>query len=430
MRRAAAVLAVVVASTVLASPAAAQSAGVLGGDAGIYLVGGPPGATIVAQSRSVVSLTGEMVVEYEGDPATCAPAGRCGTSGTIVWRPERPAELYLSDVADRRRRSVLASYFPNGPFDIGSEVVVQARRQRASGGTARCTDATRSTEGLDATVAGRELVFGVHPQGTGPLESRCAGPLWADLRYVLPRPRLDLAAFRRRGGVADLRADQTFSAGGLRGTVRSSLVARMTRPRRQREDGGSVTREEGAAFRTTGWRVERVTGSVRLDVRGPEAASRCEPLDACGLTATMTITPRAGEGDVTTFATDRPVDGVRFGGAGGWRDPGTVLTTLTRPDAPEPCSDQAPLHSALLMLDESRGRVRASYDPFPGVRTRCGGPTFGPSQAGTARGTAARRDVLRSRRVTLRLTRGSFRIVSGFRVATHPDLTIELVRRR
>ena len=396
---------------------------------GIFLSTDSETARVVAQRRSAVRVSGELVVTYEGDPATCAAVGRCDVRGTMTWRPPRRQNLFLVELSDRGKRSVQASLFPEnfGP----AETVSQVRRARSTGGTALCSDARSSSSGLDAVVAGTQLVLGVRPEGPGPLESRCAGPLWHDLRYVLPRPRLELAALRRRGGAADLRTEQTFVAAGLRGTVRSTIVASLTRTQRLPLDR-ETERDDEAEPRIQRWRVEGVTGSVRVEVRGSAVPARCEPLDACGVVGSLTLTPKPERrgSEVFTALSDEPEDdGSRFGGGGGWVDAGTATATITRPDAPAPCQDAVPLQGGSLFLAESGGGVDVAYDPVPGVRTRCPGPAVGSMfEFGSARATVPLRR-FRARRITVRLTRGVTRTVEGYRVTSRPDLTLELRRR-
>ena len=433
VRRLSAGVAVTLAALVPAS-APAQSTGEFTSGTGVILGLESPTAEVVAQSRSVVTVSGELVVAFEGDPGTCAAAGRCDTRGTVTWRPSRSLNLYLSDVVDRGKRTVHATVFPD---DFGGpETISQVRRARVGSGTALCSDAQSTYSGLEAVAIGRQLVFGVPPNSSGVLRSRCGGPLWSDLRYVLPRPRWTIADFRRRGGDADLRTEQTFAAGGLRGTVRSSLVARATPPRRLRPDDGSRVREQTRPYRTHDWDLARVSGSVRIDVHGAQAPSRCEPLDACGLVGSVTLTPQPRDADdhpdASAISSDRPFDGMRLAGGGAWRDGGTASATFTRPDAPAPCTDTVPLEAGSLMLLETRGRVSVTYDPVPGVSSRCAGPVLGGAfeGGGIAAGTVPLRRFLRSRRVTVRLIRGVSRTLEGYRMRSQPDLTIELVRRR
>ena len=398
---------------------------------GVYAYTDSPTAEVVAQHRSAVRVSGEMIVAYEPDPATCAAVGRCDIRGTTTWRPPRRQNLYLNDVVDRGKRSVSATVFPDD--FTGAETVSQVRRTRASGGTALCSDARGASAGLDGVVVGRQLVFGVRPDGPGPLDTRCAGPLWHDLRFVLPRPRFDLSALRKSGGAADLRAEQTFTTGGLRGTVRSTLVASLTPPRKLRPDRVTQDDEDHQEPRLQRWRVSRVSGSVRIDVRGSSVAARCEPLDACGLVGSITFTPKPDleQTELFTALLDEPdEDGSRFVGSGAWVDTGVASATFSRPDATAPCQDTVPLTGGFVFMLESKRRVAVAYDPFPGIRTRCAGPVVGSAfESATAAATLplAR---FRGRRVTLRLTEGVTRTVEGYRVTSHPDLTIELVRRR
>ena len=411
----------------VAAPAAAQSGSSFESGTGVIIGLGSPTAKIVAQAGAHATVTGELVVAFEGDPSTCTAAGRCDTTGTITWRPSRSHRLYLSDIVDRSKRRVMATMFGDDALDEGAQVFSRARRARAGGGTALCTDVRRAPAGLDAVVAGRQLAIGVSPASEGPLESRCGGPVWADLRYVLPRPRFDLADVRRRGAAVDLRTEQTFVAGGLRGTVRSTLRMRIARLRRIRDEQSDVDRERGPRLRLQAWRVASMRGSVRVDVRGSDDAVRCRPLDACGLTGTVTLSPRPRDGELVVLDLERPIDGERFAGSGGWYDDGTATATFTRADAPAPCNDAVPLTAGGVFVAEKGGQVTLTYDAFPRVRSRCPGPAL--ELESMAAGVVPLRAFRRSRRVVVRLTRGSSRTVDGYRMTTTPDLTLELVRR-
>ena len=420
---------------VVAALAAGASSAWAGGETTgsvFYVTSGGSDERLIAERRSVVTVSGEVVVTFEGDPATCGAVGRCDMRGTLTWRPSRRHDLYLADVAKRAGRSVSVGMVSAG-FE-GVETFSQVRRARAGGGTAVCSDARSVLYGLDAVVRGDQLVFGVDPLGQGPLDSRCGGPLWEDVRFVLPRPRVDIAELRERGGAADLRTEQTFTAGGLRGTVRSTLVASLSRPRLvPRERGRDADDGRVPQLRLRRWRIAAVSGSMRVDVRGADSPGRCEPLDSCGLAGTFTLTPKArlSDAEVFTYLADPPLGGTRFGGGGSWADTGTAVATFTRPDASAPCTDAVSLTGGNLTLDEERGRVTVAFDPWPGVRSRCAGPVLG---SGIGEGYATTSVPLsrfqRSRRLTLRLTRGASRSFDGYRVASHPDLTIELVRRR
>lgn len=427
MRRAAALgaIAALVALATPGTPARAQSSG-FGLSSGLF---GVTEGEVRKASSSPVRVTGDVRLTWSADPATCAPVGRCGWSGVASLRLTREHALTLLDTRTRSGRAVVPLLFPSA-FENGDRAFALVRRPRTSGGPGLCTDGQDRVAALEARVARGAVVLGFGSESGNPFGSRCGGPAFADLRFSLPEGRLPLRDVRRRGGRVDLRREARFAGGGLVGTVESTLVAWIGRPTPERLDDDGEERED--AVRTARWRITRVTGALRAQTRGVGPEERCTLLDACSLTSLATITPRPRDGELLVYRPpigDRGMSGQLYG-AGGWeRDAGTIETAVTRSDAPATCTDTAQLAGGLLLITtRPDGRLEALYEP-QGTITRCPGPElFDPEIGGRTASALVPAGALDGRRATLRLTRGSDRERAGFRVATTPDLTIEIER--
>jgi hypothetical protein len=342
--------------------------------------------------------------------------------------------------------------------------------RRDAGGTHLCADA-RGTDyaGLPITAVGRRgFTFGLMPPSAGgagrffPTQvlppTNCGGPLPADVLRDLPTRKVTLADLRRGPTTIDLSDSVNFAAGGLAGTAESTvevsvgrLVTRTRRtPRREARPRPSPRR---TPFRTVEveYRVTDVTGSVPVDVLADPRT--CAPLDVCGLSGSLGLTPGPAQGEAYLFVYGRwprqvlkravglapgriPRNVRAYGYVQLEKATGTVAAALERDGAPA-CRDSAPVRAGALELSVRGRQVTALMAGFPGLtqtdplRTRCPGPLLG--DFGRPTRLAAGRIPLRAfgrRRLTLHLDTGTSARTPGFRVRSKPDLRIELVRER
>jgi hypothetical protein len=199
------------------------------------------------------------------------------------------------------------------------------------------------------------------------------------------------------------------------------------------------------------YRVMGVTGSVPVDVVADPRT--CAPLDACGLSGSLSLTPGPAEGEAYLFVygrSPRPVLKRVLGLAPGpiprkaraygyvqlEKATGTVAAALDRDGAPA-CRDSAPVQAGALELRVRRRQVTAVLSAYSGLgeadplRTRCPGPLLG--DFGRATRLATGRIPLRAfgrRRLMLHLDNGTSATTPGFQVRSRPQLRIELVRER
>jgi hypothetical protein len=410
----------------------------------------------LALAEASVTAEGEVVVDFRGDPATClTSANVCDREGTVAWRP-------------RRRLSLVAFLGPSGRVDTllfaerGETAATTTARVRRTGGTGTCTD-TVDTTVAGVTLSGRPGALRVRVGASVDLlPTRCGGPLTEDVAGALPARTVTLRDLRRGATTIDLAADAPFTAGGLTGRVRSTLRLRVGRLRAQDDPEPDVRATPGGEIEAR-FRVTEVRGGVTADVRGEGATAPCAPLDACGASGTLVLSPRAGRGSgtlsvslparsrvrglVPALRRARRLDaggrGITAFGYVGWRERGVVGSTLRGPsdvpcpdDAPcptvareLPCTDEAPLPAGSLTLEPAGGRVRASYSPSAWPRTRCPGPLLATplAQPALATGTVPASAFAR-RRVTFRLLRGA-RVKEGpYTARTRSDLTVVLRR--
>jgi hypothetical protein len=281
---------------------------------------GPAGDALAVQRvtySAAVRATGQLVVSFHGDPAAgCAASFRCDVqASTLRWTPPSRGQLYLSGIRGRRLRGFVAFYGP-GP-GLRTLTVVQ---RGAADGTHICADGRgESFEPYSSVVVGRRgLAFGLQgrPRVFGPLTqsqlaTRCGGPLPADFVPDLPTRRVSLRALRRGPTRVDFAGSASFSAAGLAGTAQSTIALRVDRARvRFREPRRRPRRPERTApgrppIRNIAveYRIARVTGSMPVDVAAEPRV--CEPLDACGLSGRLTVTPGPARGEGYLYAYGR-----------------------------------------------------------------------------------------------------------------------------
>ena len=411
-----------------------------------------PGVSrLVSRFDAEVAFTGAVRVEFRGDEAAgCAAAGVCGIAGTVTWSPGERGHLGVSTIRTGRRNVTQSFLFAGGgPFGEGGSVS-QVTRTLPDGSRRLCTDAG------SAFFAGDRPGIAVGLEAGAILSGRCAGPRARDIAAALPVRRLTAAALRRSATRVDLGADAPFTAGGLTGTVRSTVALDIDRVRPVRLGAGPrrsrPARRRERTLRVS-YAIERVTGSVRADVAAVDDPRRCDPLDACGLSGSLARGYDGDDGTATLYAAGRasrtsrgelraavglaPGDPgrIRTVGFGTWRTPGAaVVAELSRDDGTPPCRDRVPVEAAEVELRTVGGRLEASLAGGVGIssgpgtlRTRCpGGDAFDASRS-LAKGSVPLR-ALRGRTVTIPLSRGDSTLSPPLRVTTRPDVTIVMRR--
>jgi hypothetical protein len=457
-----AVLVLALAALVAAVPPATAGGG--GGSFGLVDFGGS-----VAGGHSAfasLEVTGSVTVDFHGDTsAGCAAAHLCDTAGTVRWDPSGAATLFAFAYREHGKR------FEQGYLTLGEDepgtgpprTTAHVRRTGAPGSL--CADGASSfaaevqtPERRGSSLALRIIDVGRSPNGDV-LRTHCAGPMAADVAELLPARIISERQLLRRGRTLDFSTDRSFSAHGLAGTVRSTVRMKlMGGDRVPNTDSSNPPRGTRQIRRRTvevGYRVERVSGTILASVHGLPDPDQCGPLDACGLSGSLTISHSASSGTAFLYANasarhsrgdllhalglvrGRRSSGIDRGGSVYWgRDRGTVSSELSRDGTPA-CADSGPLPQGAgsLELSYSGSRVTAAYlvDPYGGselLRIRCPGPGSADTAGPIASSASFPRSVFRHRRVTLRLRRGTRFTGVGYGGRTSPDVTIVLRRTR
>jgi hypothetical protein len=470
VRRPVALVVAALAGLAALAPAASdgQSSGV------VVLVEGDSDGSVVSTIDTRMRITGAVTVDFHGDEASgCAASGLCGVSGTVTWDPSGPASLVAYGYRERGRRyeGGFLSIGRGNPFEP-AEPATAARVRRAGEPGEPFTLCADAASALFAGVGsaprrGSSLKLGLiaDPASGIPLgdsfRTRCAGPSAADLSAALPTHVISERALRRGRGRLDFSAEGPFSAAGLTGTVHSTVVMHvgrtrdLLRGRHSSDSGGPPTHVVRRRALVVRYRIESVSGQIATGVRGLPDADRCSPLDACGMTGSVTTAPSAsaGRADLSAEASLRhsrrdleralglapgpSPSGVRRFGYAYWEEEhGTVTSALTRAGAMA-CRDSQRLNGpGVLTLRYSGGRVHARYgdadstasDP---LRTRCPGP--GVSDVASSRPLAAGSfplSTFRGRRITLELRTGAPYSADGYSGRTRPDVKVVLRRVR
>jgi hypothetical protein len=334
-----------------------------------------------------------------------------------------------------------------------ASAVVRVMRHSATGQEAVCVDALAPgfvlarLEGL-----GRDSLLSLEPSDEPLSAGRCAGPTALDLVRALAPARLDLSRLSAHAIRANLSGRRRLTAGPYAVEVVSTLHARLSRPRRNREstDSGSsgLGDFEGPDLQTVeiDYRIVRLTGHVRARFAGLPAG--CDLLDSCGLAGELDYAVNIRRGELTVFASrPRPARrsgaadflralrrgelGVEFSGELPDSARGRVTAGEVRDGAPV-CDDSTPVTAPDLRLSEAGRHLRIGLALDTGLdafRTHCAGPSLAAITAGRSPASVAVRpaDLLR-RRVVLRL-RGNGRFARlGYGGTTSSDIAVELRR--
>jgi hypothetical protein len=388
-------------------------------------------------------------------------------AGRVRWSPSGPGEIVALGYRDGGRR-VEQGFITLSQDYEPERLDTSARVRRGGPPGSLCADGVSQTlvESSTETRRGSAIdlrLLSLPSASFAPpevLRTDCAGPTTSDVAALLPSRRISERQLARGHRKLDFSADAPFATHGLAGTLHSTVVVKVGAGTREPLNNGSngsglppgehKVREREL---TAEYRVERVSGTVVTSVRGSDDPDLCGPLDACGITGSVTVTPTASTGLATIRAIGsarrspaelrralglsrgpRPRGVQRFGDVFWERDRGRVVSDLTRDGAPA-CSDSVPIvGGGGLNLAFSGRRLKADYgtEGF-GVtdlmRTRCPGPggLDAPSDFATASFPIG---ILRHRRITLHLTRGARYSSAGYSGRTSPDVTVVLRRTR
>jgi hypothetical protein len=249
----------------VAAPAAAQD----------VLFAGDEPIRVLERVQGTFGIDGAITVAFRGD----------GVEGIIIHRPVARGSAFASVFSTRRGRLRDLSLFSNGAE--GGTTVAQVTRTAPDGTRRRCTDARAERFGALSTGPSRTLVLDLPSEGS--LRTRCGGPTAADLGTAGLRLAASTVAPGSR--TVDLSAEGTFSAGGLSGTVRSTVALRLEDLRRRSVPRSRPRPRRGGRPTAVRLAVERVEGSVAVDLAVPGAGADCEALDLCGLTGSQAVEP-------------------------------------------------------------------------------------------------------------------------------------------
>ncbi len=419
-----------------------------------YGGGGAPPFTVV---EIPARITGSVVVRFRGDLATgCAVRGLCGYAGSVLWTPPAAGSLTIFETrsSGRRRYQLNLSFTdPNGAPGQGQAVTDADVKQTppAPGSTSQpgssCADATSAAPDVQLPVRRGRVKFSLTHASPSPLQTRCAGPLIADLASALSAPAPTLGAALRGAITLDYAGAHRFASRGFAGTVDSTMTIRLGRPHRLLSVAPRPAarleryREVQIDYRAT------VAGNVTTAVRGDAQPGLCDPLGACGLHGTLSVTPAAapGEASIQAFGpASRPqrdfltalglstagrAHAITVVGQVAFNQGGVITAHADQGGAS--CRDSAVLGASSVQFGAKRGRLSAVYTAGLGLadalRTRCPGP-FGPPGTLASGGAPLSRLALRS--AILSLDQSASFIDDGYRGDSTAHLRLTLRRQR
>ncbi len=434
--------AIATAGTVLCGAAAPAGAQLI-----LFGAGGGPTLRTSVPAR----LSGELTVQFHGDNAAgCSRWGLCGYSGTVSWRPPPGGSVEIVHTGGRHPSSWvdLIPSIANAPVLPGG--TTSAHVVLAAGPSTpetHCVDAATTAEATSFPVARGRVTISLGQATPLLFTTRCAGPRDADILPLLPARTLSLSGLERGRTTVSLAVSRAWSGHGLTGTLTSTLALRLGRPgRTQRVQSTFGRGPERIQIIKVTYRAT-LSGTVVEEVSGATNPLVCGLLGACGLTGTITLTPRAHTDHAVLSAQQLaanpvrrlraavglapgPAPGVRAFGVVQWSSGGSLGSDVTQ--GAEHCHDAGPLGTGAVLISMSGGHVHATYGigtTFGGApaATRCPGPlsATGPAATGTAPLSALTRRVVR-----FSLTTGSTGTDAGYRVRFVPHLTLTLTRLR
>lgn len=410
---------------------------------------------LISESDVPVCATGRVTVAFAGDPAAgCAAEGLCDYSGTETFAPDGSGDLSLVRTSRHGRITTSGTLFLGGAGMPAASAV-----QRTAGtGTATRTTACSDTlgNGNDAygvfdtlQVAGGRVRIDLLRGQAALLGSRCAGPLDMDIASALPAHTVPVGRLERGGTRIDLAGSGRFTAHGWSGTVTSTIMLTLGRPRHAPQTYPPSSHRRSRTPRvptdriaTADYRVTRLAGSATATVRSSAAAAVCGPFDACGLGGTITVSPGPsvrGTASLSSLPSRAPRRALlaallgsgrasmRLGGGGQATVHGSVQARLTQDGGT--CSDTVALHRFTIELVRVRRGLEVAVRPADSaaadpLRTRCPGPDLGPHMLADGLVPLAR---LRHRAFTVALAGRPFSD-GPYQVMTSSTLSVSLRR--
>jgi hypothetical protein len=414
----------------------------------LVVIGVPGGGAVVgAQIYMPMTVTGQVVVSFRGDPSSgCGAIGVCSYTGTVIWSPAGTGSLQIAKILSHKEISyVVFNSFGNGP----TAETASARVQRTIAGrlAGSCADAEPQPGPSFITEHRGRFTFDLFERGGTVLATRCAGPIDDDLVAVGPRATLAVNGLISGDREIDLREQRSFAGHGFAGTMTSTVVLRLGKPRERNGGGNSIpqgvprTRERTVTERLS---VGQVRGGVTESFRGTSDTDVCALLDSCGASGTIALrpTPRAPEASLYAIGSAKlpysdflvalglrrgPLaKGIHLYGQVDWTDAGTAREQFSQSGL---CSDATRLQQGSVSIEARGGSLTASYAPGSVVDTRCPRPST-PRQYVSVLSGAAPLSRLAGGTFTLRLRRGSAITDDGYSGRTSGDLSITLRRGR
>jgi hypothetical protein len=366
---------------------------------GDSVVLGVPGATVLSETEVSFGASGGLSVTFRGDRADgCAAHGLCAYRGTVSWTAAPGGEFLLVRYRVGARTEELATD-SSGDLSSSAEPLTSAEVDRAlpGGGVARCGDSTATAAPLGIMAVRRQTAVRVQllSASTDLLATRCAGPTDVALASISPAVTLPITAIAR-GRRIDLRLHRGFTAGGLTGTLHSTVALRLGRPHTQSGLGGGSVPPGTASIqeRTVSepLMLTGAAGTITAHVSGDADPLVCSLLDACGLTGSIVLTPRPAPavGSLTVIGSAKQpmaaylaalglgpghTDGLSASGELDWSDHGQARAHDQQDG--RRCSGEIPLQGGGLELEVIAGRLHAAYFSSSDLRGECPGAMVG-----------------------------------------------------
>jgi hypothetical protein len=183
----------------------------------------PAAAAAKTTTYRVTKATGNEVVTFSADPATCARFVTCGYGGTITYTFGGTPRGTLVLVEDARGHV-------KGAADFRSRGTTVAD---ITAGVA-CKDTVRHTRehfSMGSPTRFGKLIFGLHAGRTDYLATDCVGPTERDLKRdaALPTGKFQRSDFTAQATRFNLKGSASFRERGYRGSATWKLSYRVAR---------------------------------------------------------------------------------------------------------------------------------------------------------------------------------------------------------